>query len=952
MQDDVSDYEGCATLKMICPESDDYKLVFISSDSSSLDDVEDSSSTCSSTNHHSISLDDCDWDYFEPSATTTTKTIFRDCTIQSPFVSPNLQRRRTNLPDIHTTDEEFLAQSSSPTSSDGFVDIRRKLSRFKRTFRHSVNKSNSSCSGSRCDCGHQPQYVPIPVPVPIFVIGDDANSSDVRALQKKQAAELFQLWNTAAPDLLLAHQQRNHIESHKHIASDFLKNYATQVEANATPIPSNDNGHCSNVAYADATSHNQENDTKQEETTLATVNQSNCTTSIADCNKHTANINTSITLHTDRSEQMNSLSTGPTVDLSIPTINARTTTSIPTIETEKNLNHLDLKSRHFVKLKNEMCDSTTTTTNPKNCDVTTGNCAIFNQHLDELNSELSHGIAKSDEQLQKSSYNHVFPTSSNRSTAIDQEKNSIESISAFNLISNFSTSKIKSNSNQPSVKGNKYRDLSKCSASVRKDSFLRDDSTVASSDMAGYLRSESMFSSSSSSSPSSSNSSDGSDVESHHSTTRGKSIKRNYDVLNAKTVNETENFATISVSGSSDCEDLLSNSTRYQPSCSSAPEDSDDNSSSKLHSSLADRRPKSKGFYKVFVVNKKTGSSDSSSPSTNVNSTDDSSDNDTDTEKIVLNYIKPLPENGNETVNYIDDTTTESYDDIDQSDEIVLCSIKRIDDDGDVVVVGGDGGNNNNSNIESRCEKNTMPEPIFLGNESKQNDTTISSDEQSTEDENEQTVIEKMPIDNNGNSCEMSETHKENAIVQQNEHVDLHNQSTTATDVDTAATKIDRMNMDFDSERINDAIKIHAKQMVNDLCESIEQKLNTEPMLSQQMNTLIDLSKNEENTENNLIKMEQQQMPMNVEHIQNDRSQQHQNESNVENTINDLETDPVSMNGFVCEQPVHGNHGVDGILNEKNEQKISTETKFFTRNTDTEYKAVYNLQSGKNEIFK
>lgn len=51
-------------LDILLPEGDDYKLVFISSDSSSKEedvDDNDSSSTASS-----FPIDECDWDYFEP----------------------------------------------------------------------------------------------------------------------------------------------------------------------------------------------------------------------------------------------------------------------------------------------------------------------------------------------------------------------------------------------------------------------------------------------------------------------------------------------------------------------------------------------------------------------------------------------------------------------------------------------------------------------------------------------------------------------------------------------------------------------------------------------------------------------------------------------------------------------------------------------------------------------
>lgn len=921
MQDDVSDYEGFATLKMIYPESSDYKLTFgVSSDSSSLDDIEDSSSTCSSTNRHSISLDDCDWDYFEPSAATTTKTIFRDIA-HSPFASPNVQRRRTAISDtIHTTDEEFLAtHSSSPTSSDG-IDIRRKLSRFKRTFRHTVNKgssstttatnsNNSSCTGSRCDCGHQPQYVPIPVPVPIFVIGDDANSSDVRALQKKQAAELFQLWNTAAPDLLLqAHRQRTQIDAHKHIASDFLRKYMPQVESTSNhsktfahqAMAMRTNSQTS-VAHTDASSsHRQENNTEQRQpnydqenthtskekataikatTISAAPYPSECIES--DCTGHingNGNTNTALTTQNDRSEQMHRLSTGPTVDLSIPTTKSA-------IASEKGLNHSLLNS--------------------------------------EINNIRSVGVpSNAIEQT----------TNKNRDVNIIGPETIVNnSLIAFNLINDFTTAttttttKSKTSLNQciAQQKHAKHnRELTKCSNAVvaRKpiDTFVRDDMASTNvNEMAGYLRSESMFSSSSDSSDGDSTSDDsGSDIETNRSKSRrSKSIKRNYDVLNGKTVNETEKVTADDddEGGSSDCD--VESTTHDQPSCSSAPEASESDHDHPKYTSLADRRPKPKGFYKVFVVNKKaTGSSDSDSDSsTNVNSSStESSDNDTDTEKIVLNFIRPIHENCTESApNYSN-----------ENNEIVLCSIKRLNED-EMAVCDTNSSTMHESNALN-CE-NTIERGTIASEDDEENEN-----ERSLTDEHNRTVIEKMPIDEN--SCETkartttaektsiadeAEGEREvNAIATatckpQNEQVDLHNQSTAAIRIDEVRT-----NMDLDSECITvDAVRSQAQQMVQDLCETLEQKLNADQSdaKSEQQNANIE---NDESRTNSKIH-ENTAMAAEPTIKTTTPPTLAMAAAAALETIKTLQTDPVSMNGFVSKQPVHGKDGVDDILSNR-----------------------------------
>lgn len=193
---------------------EDYKLVFISSDSSGKeDDYDDSSSTTSSiATKCSIVLDECDWDYFEPSATNA-KSLLKDFTSStfSPFGSPSLYRRRFNSSPLSSplfyrrgmsesplsvrksdtgTDEEIInIESSSPTSSEGF------LPEYLKAW-----KKNHKCKDKKhaCKCG--PHYVAIPVPilVPMDTFQNWNSSSN---------SDLLQLWNTSS-NLLYQHDHK------------------------------------------------------------------------------------------------------------------------------------------------------------------------------------------------------------------------------------------------------------------------------------------------------------------------------------------------------------------------------------------------------------------------------------------------------------------------------------------------------------------------------------------------------------------------------------------------------------------------------------------------------------------------------------------------------------------------------------------------------------------------
>lgn len=210
---------------------DDYKLVFMSSDSSGKeDDFDDCSSTTSSATKCSIVLDECDWDYFEPSAA---KGLLKDFTSStfSPFGSPSLYRRCFNSSPLSSplsyrrgmsesplslrksdtgTDEEIRnIESSSPTSSEGF------LPEYLKAW-----KKNHKCKDKKhaCKCG--PHYVAIPVPilVPMDTFQNWNSSSN---------SDLLQLWNTSS-SLLYQHDSKSDVTTTP--SSDAQHHQQQQVE--------------------------------------------------------------------------------------------------------------------------------------------------------------------------------------------------------------------------------------------------------------------------------------------------------------------------------------------------------------------------------------------------------------------------------------------------------------------------------------------------------------------------------------------------------------------------------------------------------------------------------------------------------------------------------------------------------------------------------------------------
>lgn len=146
---------------ILLPEGDDYKLVFISSDSSSKEedvDDNDSSSTASS-----FPIDECDWDYFEPG--TTARPVLN---WSSPFGSPRVYRRVLDSPlgspVVYRRSRESDTGTDEDTARDDELLEHRAMDEVALQCVHQDDAPQRQPCQS---CGAPTQYIPIPVPVPI-----------------------------------------------------------------------------------------------------------------------------------------------------------------------------------------------------------------------------------------------------------------------------------------------------------------------------------------------------------------------------------------------------------------------------------------------------------------------------------------------------------------------------------------------------------------------------------------------------------------------------------------------------------------------------------------------------------------------------------------------------------------------------------------------------------------
>lgn len=621
-------------------DGDDYRLVFISSDSSEKeDDYDDSSSTTSSiATKCSIVFDECDWDYFEPSITTTnassaaatTKTLLKDFTStnMSPFSSPYSYRRRFNSSPLSSplscrrglsesplsmrkyresdtgTDEEILNfESSSPTSSEGFLPIE-YLKVLKKSHKCATSKKNV------CKCGKSPHYVAIPVPILVPM-------------------DTFRNWNNVNnPDLL-----------------QLLNNTSTFIHQ-----------------------HQQNSSQSSDVTNTSTENVMKESVKVATTAAQYQQVMGEKLPEKDEEKEKKRQKIG---DVSI-TSNIISSNS-NTIQSRRSSRNLQ---------------QTTTTANlyDNKCDSSNDNNYIKGQHL-------SHKGALS--KIRKSENRDIILEKVNNNS--DNTFGSCNTITHLNETIKI-TSKHEAHTcdksamlNSVSAKPYTNNNLIKLAASSCSSNAIQ--STSLSGTMItvgklkktfengtdndeGYLISENAFSSSTDG-----ESCDDDDNKNNNNIAGpSKSVQRSYDVAGAAQV---ENILETVPNVSSD--DADSSNRDDDVTSGSGATDSED-------TGIDDRRSKSKRFTKVFVVNKHPQNSETDSCSS-VNAAlstssedeeEDMSDNDANTDGIKLNYMKPLDD-----VDQIDHENTSEQ-------EIVLNYFKFIDDDDD------DDNNDNDNNSDDK----------------------------------------------------------------------------------------------------------------------------------------------------------------------------------------------------------------------------------------------------------
>ncbi|CAH1728104.1 unnamed protein product [Chironomus riparius] len=655
-------------------DSDDYRLVFISSDSSEKeDDYDDSSSTTSSiATKCSIIFDECDWDYFEPSITTSTsaaattaKTLLKDFTStnMSPFSSPYSYRRRFNSSPLSSplscrrglsesplsmrkyresdtgTDEEILNfESSSPTSSEGFLPIE-YLKVLKKSHKCATSKKNV------CKCGKSPHYVAIPVPILVpmdtFRNWNNVNNPD-----------LLQLLNNTST-FIHQHQQNSSGQS-----SDVTNTSTENVMKESVKVAT------TAAQYQQVMGEKLPEKDEEKEKKRQKIGDVSITSNIISSN--------SSTIQSRRSSRNLQQTTATFYD------NECDNTNDNNYIKGQQLNHKGALSKIR---KSENRDIIVEKVN-NNSDNTFGSCNTIT-HLNETIKITSKHEA------------HTCDKSAilNGVSAKPYTNNNLIKLAASSCSSNA----IQSTS------------LSGTMITVGKLKKTLENGT---DNDEGYLISENAFSSSSDG-----ESCDEDDVKNNNNNNAGpsKSVQRSYDVAGSAQV---ENILETIPNVSSDAD---SSNREDDVTSGSGATDSED-------TGIDDRRSKSKRFTKVFVVNKNIDNSETDSCSS-VNAAlstssseeeEDMFDNDTDTDGIKLNYMKPLDvdqidhENTSEqeiVLNYFkfidDDDDDDDYnvDNISDDKNIVLNSIKSINDN-ELIVVNQYTDKVHDENKNSReCEK-------------------------------------------------------------------------------------------------------------------------------------------------------------------------------------------------------------------------------------------------------
>ncbi|XP_050297159.1 uncharacterized protein LOC126736703 isoform X2 [Anthonomus grandis grandis] len=174
----------------LLPDGEDYRLVFVNSDSSSKeDDVEDNDSSSAS----SFPLDECDWDYFEPGAPHHRPTQPPHSLLGwgggSPFGSPRLLRRRVGESPLgsplltarrlarDSSDSDRVSSPPPPSSSSSPPGVTAPpppppqmhcLTTASPASTTTVPATATNNHNSCCCCKNTVhQYIPVPVPIPV-----------------------------------------------------------------------------------------------------------------------------------------------------------------------------------------------------------------------------------------------------------------------------------------------------------------------------------------------------------------------------------------------------------------------------------------------------------------------------------------------------------------------------------------------------------------------------------------------------------------------------------------------------------------------------------------------------------------------------------------------------------------------------------------------------------------
>lgn len=142
-----------------------------------------------------------------------------------------------------------------------------------------------------------------------------------------------------------------------------------------------------------------------------------------------------------------------------------------------------------------------------------------------------------------------------------------------------------------------------------------------------------------------------------------QSVKRSYDVcrFSANNLNNAVISESSDVCASEDDESSMTTSSSVPENSSDAETESDDTGT------VADRKPKTKSFYKVFIVNEHNSSDSDSHSSSETDASNSSSDNDTNTERDCYDNTEIL-------LNQSSDSNVSD----DQNDEIILKHIKYL----------------------------------------------------------------------------------------------------------------------------------------------------------------------------------------------------------------------------------------------------------------------------------